>query len=272
MERVIVAGVDRSDHSRAAAHRAAHEALVRGLALRVVHVTPADGRGPYRRDAVVDRTVAELTGRYPALTVRGACLAGAPAEVLRSAGRDAELVVAGLRGEGGPGGTAVGSTASALASGCAAPLLLVPGARRGTAPPRHRGTVAVGLDARDPAAGALGFAFEAARLHGAPLHAVHAWALPAGAVRSSFAVSERDRATWEDHEVNLLSDALRPWRGKYPEVDVVEDVVLFTPAQALVHVSADSALVVAGRRTASGATLAVLLEHAGCPVAVVPVR
>ncbi|MGW1360486.1 universal stress protein [Streptomyces chartreusis] len=45
MERVIITGVDRSAHSRAAADWAAREALLRGLPLRVVHVSPPDGAG-----------------------------------------------------------------------------------------------------------------------------------------------------------------------------------------------------------------------------------
>lgn len=71
--------------------------------------------------------------------------------------------------------------------------------------------------------------------------------LPAQAAERPFPALEEDRATWEDDVVQRLSDALRPWRGKYPEVDVLEDVVLLTPALSL-------------------------LPHTGCPVAVVPVQ
>ncbi|MDV9178114.1 universal stress protein, partial [Streptomyces sp. W16] len=101
-------------------------------------------------------------------------------------------------------------------------------------------------------------------------HAVHAWALPAGAVASPVPVSETDRATWEDHEEDLLSDALRPWRSKYPDVDVRADVLLLPPAEALAHASETSGLVVVGRDTTPGSTALALLEHARCPVAVVP--
>ncbi|MEU3338329.1 universal stress protein [Streptomyces sp. NPDC006668] len=130
-------------------------------------------------------------------------------------------------------------------------------------------TVTVGLDARNPASGVLAFAFEEARLRGVPLHAVHSWALPAQAAeRSPLPVLEEDRATWEDQEVQVLSDALRPWRGKYPDVDVLEDVVLLAPAEALVHAAGTSGLVVVGRRT--GDTALDVLEEVRCPVAVVP--
>jgi hypothetical protein len=99
---------------------------------------------------------------------------------------------------------------------------------------------------------------------------VHAWALPASAAESPFPLPERDRAALEDHEEGLLSDALRPWRGKYPDVEVRADVLLFPPAEALAHASETSGLVVVGRHTAPGTTALALLEHARCPVAVVP--
>ncbi|MGQ4483631.1 universal stress protein [Streptomyces sp. SAS_276] len=275
MERVIITGVDRSARSRVAADWAAREALRRGLPLRVVHVTPPENldpveHWPYRPDTVADHVVAELTARQPSLTVRAVSLAGAPVPELRAASPHAELVVLGLRGEGQHARLHLGSTAAALATGCAGPLVLVPGTLAGLDVPGHTDAVTVGVDARDLAGGALGFAFEAARSHGVRLHAVHAWALPAAVVGSPVPVSETDRATWEDREEDLLSDALRPWRGKYPDVDVREDVLLFPPAVALAHASETSGLVVVGRHTAPGSTALALLEHARCPVAVVP--
>ncbi|MFF7129282.1 hypothetical protein [Streptomyces sp. NPDC008240] len=49
---------------------------------------------------------------------------------------------------------------------------------------------------------------------GVRLHALHAWELPSCAAGLPFGVPEDDRATWEDHEVQLLADALRPWPGE----------------------------------------------------------
>ncbi|MGW2717693.1 universal stress protein [Streptomyces sp. NPDC001492] len=275
MQRVIIAGVDRSARSRAAADWATREALLRGLPLRVVHVVPPAPldpveQWPYRPAAVADHVVAELVERHPALHVRGESHTGMPAPVLRAVGEEAELVVLGLRGEGGTAGSTMGATAAALAEGSAGPVVLVPGPLVGQGPPRPSAGVTVGVDVRDPVGGALDFAFDAARLRGARLHAVYAWKLPASAAASPFPVLEEDRATWEDHEVQLLSDVLRPWRRKYPDVDVLEDVMLFPPVEALVHASEGAELVVVGRRSASGATLRELLERSRCPVAVVP--
>lgn len=274
MEREIITGVDRSARSRAAADWAAREALLRGLPLRVVHVSPPDGpdpaeRWPYRPETVADHMVAELTDRHPALRAQGLNLTGSPVAVLRTMAADAELLVLGLRGEGGHPGFPVGSTASALVRACERPVVLVPGSLAGEGPPGRADAVTLGIDARSPASGAVGLAFEAAGLRGARLHAVHAWTLPAQAALRPFPVLEEDRATWEDDEVQRLSDALRPWRGKYPEVDILEDVVLLAPEVALAAAAGNSGLVVTGRR--SGRTALALLPHTRCSVAVVPV-
>nr|WP_242436038.1 hypothetical protein [Streptomyces sp. Root369] len=81
-----------------------------------------------------------------------------------------------------------------------------------------------------------------------------------------------DRATWEDHEVQLLADALRPWREKHSDVHVLEDVRLLPPARALSRRSASAGLVVVGwsAEREPGPTLRALLAEALCPVAVVP--
>ncbi|MET8978016.1 universal stress protein [Streptomyces sp. NPDC004539] len=145
------------------------------------------------------------------------------------------------------------------------PVVLVPD---GYVPGRRRADVVVGVDPCAPAGPALGFAFDSARLRGARLRAVHAWALPPEAAALPFGVPEEDRARWEDHEVQTLSDALRPWRAKHPEVPVLEDVLLLTPAEALLHHGARAALIVVGGPP--GSVVRTLLRESGCPVAVVP--
>lgn len=132
--------------------------------------------------------------------------------------------------------------------------------------------VVLGLDSRDPTAGAAGFAFGTARRWGVRLRAVHAWRFPSRAAELPFGTPEEDRAAWEDHEVQLLSDALRPWREKYPEVEVLEDVRLLPPVQALVQRSASSGLLAVGRRERGGPGKVTrgLVRESLCPVAVVP--
>ncbi|MGW7419158.1 universal stress protein [Streptomyces sp. NPDC054813] len=131
----------------------------------------------------------------------------------------------------------------------------------------------LGVDARDPSEAALGFAFDSARLRGVRLHAVHAWALPADAADRPFGVPESDRATWEDHEAQLLDDALRPWCEKFPAVQVLADVRLFGPAEALLHCSERAGLVVVLRDSGTigwEEAARALLRRGTCAVAVVP--
>jgi len=154
----------------------------------------------------------------------------------------------------------------------ACPVVLVPEVPAARLSGRPCAEIVLGVDAREPAQGAVDFAFDTARLWGVGLRAVHAWRFPSCAAELPFGIPEQDRAAWEDQEVQLLADALRPWREKYPEVPVLEDVRLFTPAHALVRLSAGAGLVVVGRSSdhEPGPVLRALLSESLCPVAVVP--
>ncbi|MCX4404504.1 universal stress protein [Streptomyces sp. NPDC059837] len=172
------------------------------------------------------------------------------------------------REEDAPSGS--GSPWAMLVGAAHCPVVLVPD-RLATS--RHRTGVTLGVDARAPSGASLGFAFQSARLRGVRLHAVHAWALPAGAAYRPFGVPESERAACEDHEVQLLCDALRPWCEKFPGVHVLADVRLFRPAEALLDCSERAELVVVPRdsRTAGWEVAArALLRRATCAVAVVP--
>ncbi|MFF3942926.1 universal stress protein [Streptomyces phaeofaciens] len=181
--------------------------------------------------------------------------------------RQAKMIVYGVPHEADPTGRPVGSRVLAADR----PLVLVPD---GTAPAHPSGRVLLGTDARNPSGGTIDFAFDSARVRAALLHVVHAWSLPACAAEWPFGVPERERATWEDHEVQLLADVLRPWREKYPEVPVLEDVVLLAPPQALLHHAESATLVVVGGKPGHewSKVVGALLRDAACPVAVVPDR
>ncbi|MFE6828453.1 universal stress protein [Streptomyces sp. NPDC057690] len=179
----------------------------------------------------------------------------------------AEVIVCGVRADGRP----LDSRLPAAVRAADCPLVLVPD---GAASPHLRGTVLVGADARSPCGDTLDFAFDSARMRGALLHVVHAWSLPSCAAEWPFAIPERERATWEDHEVQLPADVLRPWRRKYPHVPVYEDVVLLAPARALMHHAQSASLIVVGTSpgTGWGEVVRALLPETVCPVAVVPAR
>ena len=293
MSHPVLAGIDGSERSSAAADWAAREAALRGVPLRLFHAFPrlpgpATVPGPaldtlHRMGAqMLERVVADLGDRYPDIEVRGEQADDAPAAALLVAARAAGLLVVGTRGTGGFDGLAVGSVALRMAAAAPCPVVLVPqrpGAfGEGVYAARGAARVVVGFDAHRPVGEVADFAFSAAAARGALLRVVQAWAFPAEAVSPrTLVVTGEDRATWEDQEVLQLSDALRVWQEKYPRVTVRTDVVLLHPAEGLLNASGDAALLVVGRRTdpqaAEGrlgpATHAVL-HHARCPVAVVP--
>nr|WSY49732.1 universal stress protein [Streptomyces sp. NBC_00886] len=294
MSHPVLAGIDGSAHSSVAAHWAAREAALRGVQLRLIHASPplpgaavplpAVDRLRHVGERMLQRAVADLSDRYPDLEVRGEQADDAPVSALLAAARAAELLVVGTRGTGGFDGLAVGSVALRMAMTAPCPVVLVPHQQHadafGEGMPTARGAsqVVVGFDTHHPVSDTADFAFSAAQARGAFLRAVQAWAFPADSVSPRIlAVTEEDRATWEDQEVVQLSDALRAWQEKYPRVTVRPDVVLLHPAEALLNTSRGADLLVVGRRTDPravegrlGPITHAVLHHARCPVAVVP--
>ncbi|MFE9454196.1 universal stress protein [Streptomyces sp. NPDC006739] len=284
MTRSVVVGIDGSRESRVAGDWAAREASLRGLPLRLVHAAPAPVRdsadGPVAfswqqtGEELLQRARADLASRYPRVSMRGVQVADSAPAALLSASETAELLVVGARGEGGFNGLAVGSSALAAASTASCPVAVVP---RNPAVAAHDAEVAVGVDVPHAAESPLDFAFGAARLHGARLRAVHAWALSGHASWTAVGVPEEDRAAWEDEEVQQLSEVLQARQDKYPGVAVLPDAVLLHPAYALVHASQRADLLVLGRRSSQraaerrlGPVAHAVLHHSRCPVVVVP--
>ncbi|MFE0252354.1 universal stress protein [Streptomyces sp. NPDC059010] len=293
MNHPVLAGIDGSERSLAAADWAAREALSRGVPLRLVHASPLlpgdavpvqAAKTLHRMgERMLQRAIADLGARYPDLQARGEQTDHAPAMALLAAAHGAGLLVVGARGAGGFDGLAVGSVALRVAAAAECPVVLVPerlvgGFGEATRAAGGVPELVLGFDAHRPVGEVADFAFAAAEARGARLRVVRAWALPAEAVSpQKLFVTEEDRATWEDQEVLQLSDALRMWQDKYPEVTTSTDVVLLHPAEALLNASREADLLVVGRRTDPrapegrlGPVTHALLHHTRCPVAVVP--
>ncbi|MEU6011321.1 universal stress protein [Streptomyces sp. NPDC047453] len=221
-------------------------------------------------------TCANGTGRGRAAVdwaTREASLRGLPLEVV-SGSPPGDLSAAAMLvlGLSAAEDDTAGPAQLALVAPPACPVVLVPDDLTAlTVPVRRPSHVTLGVNARHPLEQAVDFAFDAARVRDVRLHAVHAWELPSCTAELPFAVPEEDRATWEDHEVQLLADTLRPWRVKYPGVPVLEDILLLSPTEALAHHAEGAALMVVGRGAGMGPdALQALLREAGCPVAIVP--
>ncbi|MGW7587161.1 universal stress protein [Kitasatospora sp. NPDC054768] len=281
MTSTVLAGVDGSPQSAAAAHWAAAEAVRRGASLRLVHAWPwlTDGVSSFA-DAddlpeAVRRTLAEaaedIRGLHPDLAVETDAVLDAPVDGLLAAAAEAELLVLGSRGRGGFTGLLLGSVSMSVAGRSTVPLVVVREEGEATA-----GEVVVGVDAHTPETEVLDFAFREAALRGARVRAVHGWELPPVFGYAGGAVPAAELAQLEALEAKLLSLALAGPREQHPEVEVVEDVQIGA-ARALVEVSAGAALVVVGRGRRPvefgprlGRVAHAVLHHAEAPVAVVP--
>jgi nucleotide-binding universal stress UspA family protein len=277
MSQLIVVSVDGSADSRVAANWAAAEAELRGLPLRVVHVSALPDEQllttwPYFREPSPDALVTALEEDHPGLRAEGLGLTGAIVPALLPLTAEADCTVLGLRGAGGFTGLALGSVAHGVAERSEGPVVLVPRGSGRTRRGRSPYGVMLGVDVGAPVTSVVDFAFDAASRRGTGLHIVRAWRLPSPAERwMPYAPPEEDRGSWEDQEVQRLSDALRPWREKYPDVGVYEDLRLQSPPAALLQASASAELLVLGRADRTlGPTLHAVLEHTACPVAVVP--
>ena len=291
MPRTVTAGLDGSLESRAAADWAAREAKLRGLPLRLVNVwepvpdplAQAPLLGPETHQHWTERIPREAAGElrvaHPEVDVLIEQVTGRPAEELTDAAKDAELLVLGSRGLSGVGGFMVGSVGLAVVAHAERPVVLVraegdtPGTDAGVPPSRP---VVLGLDTRAPDDTLIGFAFEAALLHGTSLRVVHAWNEPPY-IAYGMPPDLELNAQLGMAEAAAVSEALRPWRRKFPTVDVVEDSLSGRAADHLVDASHEASLVVVGRRIRRsplgahiGPVTHAVLHHATAPVAVVP--
>ncbi|WEO99277.1 universal stress protein [Streptomyces sp. FXJ1.172] len=286
MTRPITAGVDGSEESLAALDWAAREAVRRGLPLRVVHawryaeqLATAD-RSAQRgwvsqgvREAV--RAVAE---RHPQLAPAVDVVEGEPAHALVRAAAEAEMLVLGSRGHGPVVGFLLGSVGLQAIAESGRPVVLVRAGDRPAAEAAGRDVVVGQQGDGEDSAAALRFAFETAAARGATVRAVRAWTLPPVFAYSPGSLKLLDDAGGlEPYEKQALADALRPWRERFPDVPVAEQVELGSAGQVLLEAAGRAQLLVVGRRahrTAVGARIGSVahgvLHHAGCPVAVVP--
>jgi nucleotide-binding universal stress UspA family protein len=140
--RSIVIGVDGSDSSRAALHWAHDEAAHHGASLTVVTawhlptlpMTPPYGSLPEagyesqpKQNAleVLERLVAALEVREPAVDVRSSIEEGSPAKVLIERSKECDLLVVGHRGREGFAGMLLGSVSQHLVTHAHCPVVVV---------------------------------------------------------------------------------------------------------------------------------------------------
>lgn len=287
MKKAVVAGVDGSPESLAAADWAAREASLRGLPLRIVHAwlwQPLDTPLVQNREteaqaarAVLREAEDQVAGRYPELPVSSRVLPETAVVALLAEAERSALLCLGTRGHGALLGFLLGSYGQQVIAGAKGPVVSVR-AYDGEYPVRENGEVVVGQQGTpEDSAGVLGFAFEAASVRGVPLRAVRAWSLPPVYTWSASLALADASGGLEPFERKALQEALAPWRDRFPDVQVTEHVEMGSAGQVLVEESAEAQLMVVGRRarrapigTRIGSAAHAVLHHARCPVAVVP--
>lgn len=226
---------------------------------------------------------ADLSRRHPGLRITADQLTSRPGSALPVAAREPELLVLGSQRLGRAAGPLLGSVALAVLGRAERPVVLVPdGANAGdrrvqenpetaceTAPCRD---VVLGLDRGEFHDAVVEFAFEAAGRRAAALRIVHGWKEPSSRSGSAGAADEQVPEAEEQ-----LTDILRPWRDKFPGVEVIEEAVVGQAGSHLADVARDASLLVIGHKHRGGALGALVgpvthavLRGAAAPVAVVP--
>jgi nucleotide-binding universal stress UspA family protein len=266
----VVAGVDGSEESLRAVEWAAREAQRHAAPLRLVSATAMPPR--MRAHGGVPHTVAdemygesvralgeavtraeEVTSR---LLIDASPLAGVPALAVTVSGSGALMLVVGARGAGGFAAMLLGSVSRYAAMHAPCPLVVV---REETSAVHREIVVGIG-DPLDTSA-ALAFAFDEADLRGATLVAVHSWNWLTSA---GWRPADAEQVAAEADK--NLTEALAPWRDKYPDVSVRCDVVRDHPGHVLASYTGRADLVVIGRHgSAVGGIQHALLSHAHGP-------
>jgi len=303
MNRTLTVGLDGSPESLAAADWAAREAVTRDLPLHLVSASdwqmpayaptgalgaptpPRDLRRAYAQ-RLLDEARTRIARRHPGLRIIEEEIPGLPVPALLRAAEETELLVLGSRGCGRVTGFLLGSVSLSVLAGSERPVVLVraPGPDEadrpadepaGDRPAADHRDVVLGLDLYEPCDAVIGFAFDEASRNAARLRVVHGWALPPYYYGGTLMPDLNDgMATRVRREV---AEVLRPWRERFPALEVTTRITVGGAGHHLVDASHDAALVVVGRRirrtamgTHIGPVTQALLHHAAAPVAVVP--
>lgn len=286
VKHAIVVGIDGSSASAAALDWAIAEAVRRRRPLHLFsageRLMPGGEAALYDADlvariadeaiakaeAVLDAAAAQIAVSAPGLEVTRECSLRPPAAVLVEHSTHADMVVAGHRGHGVLVGALLGSVAHQVAAHASCPVVVV------RAPGEHAeptGGVVVGVDGSEGSEAAVRFAFDEAASRGCDLHVVKAW------WTSTAGFSQKLKADFQQAELLAVSETLVGWGEKYPDVTVHVTVPMAQTVSAVVRASAEAELLVVGTRGLGGFRRLVLgsvshgaLQHASCPVAVVP--
>ena len=281
--RRIIVGVDSSDNASRAATWAGREAADRGLPLHLVHALDEPGAMGKRfepphyaatrskaGEQLLKRIASMLHESLPDLAVTTEISALPAAEALVDLSGEAELVVAGTRGQGGFAGLLLGSVSHALAAHARCPAVIV----RGEEPGSLLSEIVLGVES-DQGQAPVRFAFATAAAVGASVTAVRAWWMRS-AYEGHYSTSEFSAA--KDAEEADVTELIKAAREEYPHVDACVQTIRGNAVPVLTNAAQGSRLLVVGAHrhrgplsVGTGYAVQGLLAHSHTPVAVVPI-
>ncbi|MEV0672396.1 universal stress protein [Mycobacterium sp. NPDC050441] len=281
----VVVGINGSDGALNAARWAGAVASQLGAPLRIVHALPSIGRNltqtaaaltaammSYQRDmaeAFLKAADEAVRADNPELSVSTVSFNEPADEVLIEASRGARLVVLGGKTVTPAAALLIGSTALAVATRAACPVVAFRGDR--VAP--GDGPVVVGVDDSPAAQAALSTAFEFADRFKLALTAVRSLSLAAPAETGVTIPLLIDWDGVESAELAALTETVDVHNKRHPAVTAKCFVEPASPGKALLKHVEDSGLVVVGSRGRNalagvflGSTSLNLLHHSPVPV------
>ena len=282
----IVFGVDGSESASHALAWAVDQAVAERRALTLVYaISPL--RTEWRNPAILDSRRREalfsegqellrvaratVATRAPDLEVREVLRSEDPRTLLLDLSTDAAMVVLGSRGRGPVRSLLLGSVGVALSRYAHCPIVI----HRPTNPGKVRRGVLVGIDGTEDSLATLEFAFAQASAHGIPLTVLHSFGDAQAAVAGPHRVDAHS-SEFEEQRL-LIAESISGMGEKYPDVHVEIELARGYPGDCLIQAGAQMNLIVLGahrggraKRIAFGTAATTVVEHATCPVAVVP--
>lgn len=266
----LVVGVDGSKASLEAVDWATAEAIRHGVPLHILHAAA----GGHAASDVISAASARAREGAPEVRLSSEVSYEDAASALIDIGRNAFALVLGPRGLGDLAGMLLGSVSLAVAARADCPVVVV----RGTAEHQDArfGSIVVGVENEESSVTALQFALREAQVRNCQLVAVHAWSAPPSACTTPQAPSWPLEAHLRP-PTQVLDDTLRVVGTQYRNAPVCRQLIEKPARQALLEAASKADLLIVGahpRLVHRGLQLGLinhaLLQHAPCPIAVVP--
>ena len=288
MNTTVAVGYDRALPGERALDLAGREAARRGGSLIVItayhwltppepgSLTSADSEATARKAAeeIAHHAASHVRQRHPEVPVEARAVAGYAGKVLAEVSHEADLLVVGNRGTGGFQGMMLGSTSMRTLAEACCPVIV---ARGNVLDAHHRVIAAVDID--EDCDAVLDFAFDEASRRSAGLTVTHVWDEPwiAAYGQQDPGIAD-DLARIELERDDRLAAVVRSAHERYPETHPFHQLAIGSAAGLLVEASRRADLLVTGARRHAegrhgmliGPVSQTLLQHADCPVAVVP--